>query len=89
MMAAPGCLRGGLEYYRTFAQDAETNKALAEEKLTIPTLGIGGDRLGPVLSGIMAAIAEDGRAVTLQDCGHWVAAERPRELADALAGFLG
>jgi pimeloyl-ACP methyl ester carboxylesterase len=89
MMAAPGCLRGGLEYYRTFAQDAEANKKLAADKLAIPALGIGGDRLGPVLEGIMAAIAQDGRAVTIENCGHWVVAERTDAFLQELTGFLG
>ncbi len=88
MMAAPGCLRGGLETYRTFAQDAETNRKLAETKLDIPALGIGGDRLGPVLKGIMGAIATDGTAVTIENCGHWVAAERTEAFAKVLGDFL-
>tara|TARA_R110002110_G_scaffold10251_4_gene50211 strand:- start:855 stop:1700 length:846 start_codon:yes stop_codon:yes gene_type:complete len=88
MMAAPGCLRGGLETYRTFAQDAEANKALAEKKLDIPVLGIGGDRLGPVLQGIMGAIAENGSAVTLENCGHWVVAEQTNAFIGTLADFL-
>lgn len=89
MMAAPGCLRGGLEQYRTFAQDAETNRKLAETKLDIPALGIGGDRLGPVLKGIMAAVAEKGDAVTIEDCGHWVIAEQTEKLIGHLKDFLG
>tara|TARA_R110002126_G_scaffold10615_8_gene48886 strand:- start:689 stop:1534 length:846 start_codon:yes stop_codon:yes gene_type:complete len=88
MMAAPGCLRGGLEQYRTFAQDAEANKELAARKLDIPTLGIGGDRLGPVLQGIMAAIAENGSAVTIENCGHWVIAEQTDALIEKLTEFL-
>lgn len=88
MMTAPGCLRGGLEHYRTFTQDAEANKELAAQKLDIPALGIGGDRLGPVLQGIMASIAEDGRAITIENCGHWVVAEQTEEFVDKLAGFL-
>ena len=87
-MAAPGCLRGGLEYYRTFAADAEANKASAEEKLGIPVLGIGGDRLGPVLQGIVSSMSDDARAVTVENCGHWVVAERPDEFLKALTDFL-
>lgn len=89
MMAAPGCLRGGLETYRTFAEDAEANKKLSERKLDIPVLGIGGDRLGPVLQGVMATIAEDGRAVTVENCGHWVAAEQKDVFVGHLIDFLG
>ncbi len=87
-MAAPGCLRGGLETYRTFAEDAQVNAALAENKLSIPVLGIGGDRLGPVLAGIVSALSDDARAETIENCGHWVVAERPDAFLKALDGFL-
>jgi len=88
-MAAPGCLRGGLEYYRTFADDAAANKAFAATKLAMPVLGIGGDRLGPVLKGIVEAIGTNARAVTLKNCGHWVVEERTAEFLTALGEFLG
>jgi len=88
-MAAPGCLRGGLEYYRAFGQDAAANKAFAAAKLAMPVLGIGGERLGPVMKGIVEAIATDGRTVTLKECGHWVVEERTAEFLAALRDFLG
>jgi pimeloyl-ACP methyl ester carboxylesterase len=88
-MAAPGCLRGGLEYYRTFADDAAANKAFAATKLAMPVLGIGGDRLGPMLKGIVEAIGTNARAVTIKNCGHWVVEERTVEFLAALGEFLG
>lgn len=88
LMAAPGCLRAGLEYYRTFAEDAEVNKELAGSKLDIPVLGIGGDRLGPVLEKVMGAIASDSRAVTLKNCGHWVVSEQTDAFLDAVRDFV-
>ncbi|MGH7002454.1 MAG: alpha/beta fold hydrolase [Alphaproteobacteria bacterium] len=88
-MAAAGGVRGGLEYYRTFAEDAAANKGFAAEKLAMPVLGIGGDRLGPVLKGIIAAIATASRAVTILNCGHWVVEERTAEFLAALEEFLG
>ena len=87
-MAAPGALRGGLEYYRAFADDAAANKVFAAEKLSLPVLGIGGDRLGPILKSIVGSIATDSRAVTLKDCGHWVVEERTAEFLAALGEFL-
>jgi len=88
-MAAPGALRGGLEYYRAIAEDAAVNKGFAAEKLAMPALGIGGDRLGPALKGIMASVATDSRAVTVANCGHWVVEERTAEFLAALTEFLG
>ena len=69
-LAAPGALRASLEYYRTFAEDAAANKAFAAEKLATPALGIGGDRLGPMLKGIMAAVAADSRAERSHENDH-------------------
>ena len=89
MMAAPGCLRGGLEYYRTFDRDAAANKEFAAEKLSIPVLGIGGDRLGPVLKGIVSSLSDDAHVKTIADCGHWVVAERPNQFVGAVNDFLG
>jgi pimeloyl-ACP methyl ester carboxylesterase len=89
MMAAPGSLRGGLEYYRTFDRDAAANKEFAAEKLSIPVLGIGGGRLGPILKGIVASLSDDAHAETIADCGHWVVAERPNEFVGAVNAFLG
>lgn len=89
MMALPGCLRGGLEQYRTFAQDAADNEKLSEQKLDIPVLGIGGDRLGPVLDGIVSAISNTARAITIEDCGHWVIDEKTDEFVAHISEFLG
>jgi pimeloyl-ACP methyl ester carboxylesterase len=89
LMAAPGCLRGGLEYYRAFAQDAAANKEFAAAKLAMPVLGIAGERLGPVLKGIVETVAADARTVAFKDCGHWVVEERTAEFLAALDDFLG
>jgi pimeloyl-ACP methyl ester carboxylesterase len=89
LMAAPGCLRGGLEYYRAFGQDAAANKEFAATRLAMPVLGIAGERLGPVLKGIIETIAADARTVAFKDCGHWVVEERPAEFLAAATDFLG
>jgi len=89
LMAAPGGLRGGLEYYRAFAQDAAANKEFAATKLAMPVLGIGGERLGPVLKGVIETIAADARTVTFKDCGHWVIEEKTAEFVAVLGDFLG
>jgi len=88
LMAQPGALRAGLEWYRTIAEDAAAAKGYAAEKLACPTLGIGGDRLGPVLKGIMATIATSANAVTIVNCGHWVVEERPAEFLAVVKAFL-
>jgi pimeloyl-ACP methyl ester carboxylesterase len=88
-MAQPGALRGGLEYYRTFAEDVAANKGFAAEKLAMPVLGIGGERLGPVVKATIEAVATTTQSVTLPRCGHWVVEERTAEFLAALSEFLG
>lgn len=88
-MAATGTLRGGLEYYRSFAEDVAANKGFAAEKLAMPVLGIGGERLGPVLKASIEAVAANTRAVTIPRCGHWVVEERTPELLAVFGDFLG
>jgi pimeloyl-ACP methyl ester carboxylesterase len=88
-MAAPGTLRGSLEYYRTFADDVAANAGFAAEKLAMPVLGIGGERLGPALKATIEAVAANTRAETIQRCGHWVVEERTAEFLAALGDFLG
>lgn len=88
-LAAPGALRGSLGYYRTFEEDAAVNRALAREKLRIPVLGIGGDkRWGSAMPAMVDHIAIGGKSASLPDCGHWLAEERPAELAALLVDFL-
>jgi pimeloyl-ACP methyl ester carboxylesterase len=88
-MAGPGALRGGLEYYRTFAEDIAANTGFAAERLAMPVLGIGGERLGPALKATIEAVAANARAVTIPRCGHWVVEERTAEFLAALGDFLG
>jgi pimeloyl-ACP methyl ester carboxylesterase len=86
-MAAPGTLRGGLEYYRTFAEDIAANAIFSAEKLAMPVLGIGGERLGPALKATIEAVAANTRALTIPRCGHWVVEERMAEFLAALGDF--
>ena len=65
------------------------NKVFAAEKLAMPVLGIGGERLGPVVKSSLAAVAADTRAVTIPNCGHWVVEERTAEFHAARGEFLG
>lgn len=87
-MAAPGGLRGGLELYRAIAEDVAFNKQAVQQKLAIPVLGIGGDRLGPVMKAIAETVSTQGSGATVKDCGHWVPEERPAEFTALIQGFL-
>lgn len=87
--SAPGALRGGLDYYRTFPQDAIANQEFAKVKLTMPVLGIGGaGSFGPIIGDHLKQVADNVRAVQIEGAGHWVAEEQPDATAEALLKFL-
>ncbi len=88
-LAAPGALRGGIEYFRSHAADAERNIECAKTKLPMPVLTISAkgsfkDVLGPPLQ----AAAERVQSLEVERCGHYVAEERPDWLIDQLLRFF-
>jgi pimeloyl-ACP methyl ester carboxylesterase len=83
--SAPGALRAAFEMYRALLhEDPELNrKALATGKLAMPVMLVGGSMTIP-MAGLQAAaaeIADNGQAIVIGKCGHWVSEERPDELA--------
>jgi pimeloyl-ACP methyl ester carboxylesterase len=87
--AQPGALRAGFEYYRAFPRDVLANREFAKHKLPMPVLGIGGAAsFGPILDAHLREVADDVRAVSIDDCGHWVPEEQPAAFTEALLKFL-
>lgn len=86
--------RGGLNRYRNMDRDWEELPELAGAKVTQPALFIAGDRDGVIArnpAGIenMKALVPNLRdVVLLPGAGHWTQQERPREVNEALIGFL-
>ncbi|MCV7410889.1 alpha/beta fold hydrolase [Mycobacterium florentinum] len=83
---------GGLNWYRNFDRNWEITPELADAKISVPCLFIGGtadpvlaftraDRAGEVVSGPY-------RQVMLEGAGHWLQQERPDEVNTALLEFL-
>lgn len=58
-------------------------------RLTMPTLGIGGE-IAAGIYGEMAlrALADDVRVAVIAGAGHWIAEEQPAALTECLVGFL-
>jgi len=82
-------MRAGWAYFVSFRQAAKDFAELAQLKLAMPVLVIGGEKsLGEVLGQQMKLVASDVTVVILKDTGHWVLEERPRETTDALLKFL-
>jgi pimeloyl-ACP methyl ester carboxylesterase len=87
--ARPGRMRAGWAYFVSFTQAAGDFARLAQTKLTIPVLSIGGEKsLGAFLGNQMKLVASNVTTVVVKDSGHWLLEERPNETTDALATFL-
>src|SRR3954463_13870623 len=87
--ARPGRMRAGWAYFVSFQQAATDFARLAQTKLTMPVLSIGGDKAnGDALGAQVKLVASNTSSVTLRNTGHWVMEERPDEATDALLHFL-
>lgn len=87
--ARPGRMRAGWQYFVSFQQAAKDFAQLSQTKLTMPVLGIGGEKAnGDVLANQLKLVATSVTVVILKNTGHWVLEERPKETFDALFSFL-
>ncbi len=88
-LAAPGALLGGIEYFRTHTIDAAHNREHAKTKLPMPVLTIAGSAsAGEELEPSIRPLAERVRGVVIEECGHFLAEERPQRLTEELLHFL-
>ena len=82
-------MRAAWAYFASWPQLAKDFAQLAQTKLTMPVLSIGGDKsLGKELAKQMQLVASDVTVIMLKDTGHWILEERPKETTDALVKFL-
>ena len=87
--ARPGRMRAAWAYFDSFPQTAKDFAPMAQTKLTMPVLSIGGDKsLGEALGQQMKLVASDVTVVVLKNTGHWVMEESPKETMEALGKFL-
>ena len=88
-LAAPGALHAGIAYFRAHKTDAEHNRENAKTKLPMPVLTVGGTAsFGADLEGEIRPLANNLRAVMIEDCGHYLAEEQPERLLKELLSFL-
>jgi pimeloyl-ACP methyl ester carboxylesterase len=82
-------MHAGWAYFVSWPQLARDFAQLSQTKLTMPVLSIGGDKsLGNELAAQMKLVAADVTVVVLNDTGHWILEEKPKETTDALVKFL-
>lgn len=87
--ARPGRMRAAWAYFDSFPQTAKDFAPMAQTKLSMPVLSIGGDKsLGEALGQQMKLVATDVTVVVLKNTGHWVMEESPKETMEALEKFL-
>lgn len=89
----PGAMRAGFDYYRSANQDTADNRATFASgfKLPMPALGLGGGGprgRGEAVVESLRRVAIDADGGAIPDCGHWMAEEKPQELADWLRALF-
>jgi pimeloyl-ACP methyl ester carboxylesterase len=87
--ARPGRMHAGWAYFVSFPQAAKDFAQLSQTKLTMPVLTIGGEKsLGEALGQQTRLVASNVTVVVLENTGHWVLEERPKDTTEALQKFL-
>jgi pimeloyl-ACP methyl ester carboxylesterase len=87
--ARPGRMRAAWAYFASWPQLAKDFAQLAQTKLTMPVLALGGEKsLGSQLGEQAKLVADDVTVIVLKDAGHWILEEKPRETTEALIKFL-
>ena len=77
----PEGIAGWFGVYRHMLTTAEQTAPLAENKIQTPVLAIGGDSsLGSTVAEQMRQVAQTVEEVVIENCGHFVPAEKPEEL---------
>lgn len=84
--AGPAGFSGAVGLYRSMLREGEEIKGLAEKKLNLPLLAVGGGS-GEFTAGTFGQVATNVKAVHLDGIGHYVAMEAPDQLAEELISF--
>lgn len=78
-------IRASNAWYQTFPQDIEDSKAFTP--LTMPVLGIGGSGFD-LLKQSLTSLAPNLQLKKLENCGHFILAEKPEEVAKEIILFF-
>ena len=85
-----GAMHTAFEHYRAMPRAAEQNRRNFNEKLKMPVLALGGERvMGDLPLNSLRLVAEDVRGGIILGSGHWVASERLDDLVQKLLTFFG
>lgn len=86
----PGAWRSAFNYYRVFPQDVKDNAELAQTKLSIPVLVVGGSESGLTsrMKAMYPNVATNISFQVVPNSGHWIPDEQPAALLSVLQTFL-
>jgi pimeloyl-ACP methyl ester carboxylesterase len=90
LYSRPNAIHDAFAQFAAFRQDAVDNqKFLAEGKLTMPVLAIGGEKsFGIGFANEIGYAADNVRALSIRDSGHWLMEEQPEATMAAIQAFL-
>jgi pimeloyl-ACP methyl ester carboxylesterase len=90
LYARPGAMHSAFNQFAAFTQDAIDNKAfVAKDKLTMPVLGIGGDKsFGTGVADGLRFVATDVSSQVIANSGHWLMEEQPAATIAAILAFV-
>jgi pimeloyl-ACP methyl ester carboxylesterase len=82
-------LRASFGLYRAWDQTLGQNLERAKTKLTLPVLGIGGEKSwGMEPARVMTFAATDVQTAVIPGVGHWVAEQAPDQMVELVSAFL-
>lgn len=90
LYALPGAMHSGFLQFAAFDQDAVDNQAfLAQGKLAMPVLAIGGEKsFGTAMADVMRFAASNVQAGVIPGSGHWIMEENPAATIAMVRAFL-
>jgi pimeloyl-ACP methyl ester carboxylesterase len=90
LYARPHAMHDAFSQFAAFRTDALDNrKFLAEGKLAMPVLAIGGEKsFGVGFANEIGFAADNVRALSVHNSGHWLMEEQPKVTMDAIVSFL-
>jgi len=90
LYSRPNAIHDAFAQFAAFRQDAIDNqKFLAEGKLKMPVLAIGGEKsFGQGFANEISFAADDVRALSIRDSGHWLMEEQPEAVMTAIVNFI-
>jgi pimeloyl-ACP methyl ester carboxylesterase len=82
-------MRGMLGYYRAVLEDIKQNSELANRRLEVPVLALGGDSgSAPDLHESLKPFCINIQGGVIKNSGHYIPEEQPEALAREIIAFI-